>query len=258
MEEKLIKYPSFDGKEVEGFLVTGGNKAGIIVISEIWGITEYLRNVARRLAGLGFTALAPNLYSRDSDIFNERTISSVMRRFFSLPPEKRGDREALAKIVEGLTEQEKRIYQDLVVNRASTEDRMLKDLEHAFHYLKSLGLPKFGAIGFCMGGGLAFQLSTQVPLDATVVYYGRNPRTLEDIAKIKGPVLAHYAGEDSAINQGVPDMVRAMIQYKKELDMKIYPGTYHAFATEGGQVYNEAAAKDAWDRTVRFFTRVLG
>ncbi|MEM2662045.1 MAG: dienelactone hydrolase family protein, partial [Metallosphaera sp.] len=120
------------------------------------------------------------------------------------------------------------------------------------------GLPKFGAIGFCMGGGLAFQLSTQVPLDATVVYYGRNPRTLEDIAKIKGPVLAHYAGEDSAINQGVPDMVRAMIQYKKELDMKIYPGTYHAFATEGGQVYNEAAAKDAWDRTVRFFTRVLG
>ncbi|WP_287689237.1 dienelactone hydrolase family protein [Metallosphaera javensis (ex Sakai et al. 2022)] len=258
MEEKIVKFPSFDGKEVEGFLVSGGNKAGIIVISEIWGMTEYIRNVARRLANLGYTTLAPNLYSRNSEIFNERTISGVMRRFFSLPPEKRGDKEAVAKLVEGLTEQEKKIYQELVVNRASTEDRMLSDLEHAYLFLKSLGLSKFGAIGFCMGGGLAFQLSTQVPLDATVVYYGRNPRILEDIAKIKGPVMAHYAGEDSAINQGVPDMVKAMIQYKKELDMKIYPGTYHAFATEGGPAYNEAAAKDAWDRTVRFYTRVLG
>ncbi|AWS00319.1 dienelactone hydrolase family protein [Metallosphaera hakonensis] len=257
MEEKVIRFPSFDGNEVDGFLVNGGNKAGIIVISEIWGITEYIRNVARRLAGLGYVALAPNLYSRNKD-FNEQTISGVMRRFFSLPPEKRGDKEAISKLVEGLSDKEKKIYEELVMNRVATEDRMLKDLEHTYEYLKSMGLPKIGSIGFCMGGGLAFQISTQVPIDATVVYYGRNPRNLEDIARIKGPVLAHYAGEDSAINQGVPDMVRAMIQYKKELDMKIYPGTYHAFATEGGQVYNETAARDAWDRTVRFYTKILG
>lgn len=145
-----------------------------------------------------------------------------------------------------------------MANRANTEDRMLGDLQQTYNFLKSEGLSKFGVIGFCMGGGLSFQLSTQLPFDATVVYYGRNPRRLEDISKIKGPILGIYAGEDSAINQGVPDMVRAVIQYGKELEMKIYPGTYHAFATEGGPAYNEAAAKDAWDRTVRFFMKNLG
>ncbi|AEB95066.1 MULTISPECIES: dienelactone hydrolase family protein [Metallosphaera] len=258
MNERTIRFPSFDGKEIEGFLASDGEKAGIIVVSEIWGITEFIKNVTRRLASLGYTVLAPNLYSRNSELFNERTISGVMRRFFSLPPEKRGDQNAISKLVEGLSEDEKKIYQELVVNRASTEDRMIGDLEASYSYLKGLGLQKFGGIGFCMGGGLIFQLSTMVPLDATVVYYGRNPRQIEDISKVRGPVLALYAGEDSAINQGIPDMVKAMIRYKKELEMKIYPGTYHAFATEGGQVYNEAAAKDAWERTVRFFTRVLG
>jgi Dienelactone hydrolase and related enzymes len=257
MEEK-VRYKSFDGKEVEAFLVKGGDKAGIIVISEIWGLTQFIQNVARRLASLGYTSLAPNLYSREGDLFSPENISGVMRRFFSIPPEKRGDQEFISRIVAELNEREKRIYETLVVNRASTEDRMLKDLEHGYNYLKSMGISKYGVIGFCMGGGLSFQLSTQLPFDATVVYYGRNPRSIEDISRLKGPVLGIYAGEDSAINNGVPDMVRAMFQYGKELEMKIYPKTYHAFATEGGPVYNEAAAKDAWDRTVRFFTRILG
>ncbi|QKQ99035.1 dienelactone hydrolase family protein [Metallosphaera tengchongensis] len=254
----LVKYTSFDGKEVEAYLVRGGGKAGIIVVSEIWGLTDYIRKVAERLAGLGYTAVAPNLYSRSSDIFSQENISSVMRRFFTLPPEKRNDPDTVSKILSSLGEKERAIYRELVEERVATEDRMIKDLEYAYEYLRSLGLNKMGVIGFCMGGGLSFQLSTQKPMDATVVYYGRNPRDLEDISKLKGPVLAHYAGEDSAINQGIPDMVRAMVKYKKELEMKIYPGTYHAFATEGGQVYNERAAKDAWERTVKFFNVNLG
>ncbi|GGP20706.1 carboxymethylenebutenolidase [Thermocladium modestius] len=257
MEEREVIFKGPDGAAVNAFVASGGVKAGIVVASEIWGLTDFIRNVDRRLAGLGYTVMAPNLYSRNPN-FTVENIMGVMRRFFSLPPEKRGDPGYVAQIAAALSPGERAIYDELMVNRAVTEDRMLGDLAAAYKYLGNQGLHRFGAIGFCMGGGLVFQLSTQLPLDATAVYYGRNPRNLDDVARLRGPVLGIYAGEDSAINQGLPDLVRAMIVHKKDFEMKLYPGTYHAFATEGGQTYDEAAAKDAWERTVRFFSKNLG
>nr|WP_202795174.1 dienelactone hydrolase family protein [Vulcanisaeta moutnovskia] len=149
--------------------------------------------------------------------------------------------------------------QELVINRDLTEERMVKDIVDTYNYIKSTyKVEKMGIIGFCMGGGLAFEASTRVPFDATVVYYGRNPRNINDIAKIKGAILTIYASEDPAINQGIPDLIKAVLTYKPRFEMAFYPSTYHAFATEGGPVYNEAAAKDAWDRTVNFFRKYLG
>ncbi len=72
-------------------------------------------------------------------------------------------------------------------------------------------------------GGLAFEASTRVPFDASVIYYGRNPRNINDIAKIKGAILAIYASEDPAINQGIPDLIKAVLTHKPRFEMAFYP-----------------------------------
>ena len=258
--EEYIKYKVSDGSELIAFQVTPDTsyEAAIVVIHEIFGLSEFIRNVTRRLARLGYLAVAPNLYSRRADIFTEQNIAGVMRRFWSLPPERRADPKAISELMGSLSPIEREIVQELVTNRDATEERMIKDIVDTYNYVKSTyKVEKVGIIGFCMGGGLAFEASTKAPFDASVIYYGRNPRNINDIAKIKGAILTIYASEDPAINQGIPDLVKAVLTYKPRFEMVFYPGTYHAFATEGGPVYNEAAAKDAWERTVNFFKKYL-
>jgi carboxymethylenebutenolidase len=257
MDERFLKFKGYKGEELEAFLVSPEKfEVGVIVIHEIWGLTEYIKNVARRIAQLGYLSIAPNLYRAKE--LNEENIAKVMRRLWSLPQEKRNDKEFLYSVYSSLSEQEKVVFRELVENRAKTEERMIEDLKGAYSLLSNIGAKKFGVIGFCMGGGLSFQLSTELQFNATVIYYGRNPWNLDDLNKIKGGVLGIYAGEDYNINQGLPELMRAVIKYKTDFEMKLYPNTYHAFATEGGPVYNEVAAKDAWERTVRFFKKYLG
>jgi carboxymethylenebutenolidase len=258
--EEFSKYRSFDGFEVSYFKAApeGGYGSAVIVIHEIFGITEYIKNVARRLAGLGYLAAAPNLYSREADLFTEQNIAGVMRRFWSLPPERRTDPKAVAELAASLPPQERRVVEELVLNREATEERMVKDVAALYEHLKEAYRPRrIGIIGFCMGGGIAFEALTRVPIDAGVIYYGRAPKRLEDVANIRGAVLAIYAGEDPAINRGVPDLVKALMSYKVRFEMAFYPGTHHAFATEGGPVYDKAAAEDAWERTANFFRKHL-
>jgi len=259
--EEVVEYRSFDGAEVTAFLVrpsTSANSA-VVVVHEIFGITDFIRNITRRLASLGYLAIAPNLYSRGADVFTEERITGVMRRFWSIPPERRASGEAVAELMRTLTVEEQEIVRELVVDRVKTEERMINDVVAAYNHVKeTYGVSKVAVMGFCMGGGLAFEALTRVPFDAGVIYYGRNPRNLEDLAKVKGAILAIYAGEDPSINQGLPDLMRAVITYKPRFEMAFYPGTRHAFATEGGPVYNETAAKDAWERTVNFLRKYLG
>ncbi|BCU66632.1 carboxymethylenebutenolidase [Sulfolobales archaeon HS-7] len=259
ISEKEVGIKASDGSNIIAFQASPEHyTAGIIVIHEIFGLTDYIKNVARRLANEGYLAVAPNLYSRKINVLTPENIAGVMRRFWSLPPEKRNDAQAISQLLSTLSEKEKEVYSTLMQNRDSLENQMLDDLKSVHKYVMDSGAKKIGVIGFCMGGGLSFQISTMVPFDATVVYYGRNPRNIGDISKLKGPVLAMYAGEDSGINAGLPELMSAIIKYKPSFEMKLYPGTYHAFATEGGPVYNEAAAKDAWERTVNFYKKNLG
>ena len=258
--ESLISFKSFDGSTLTVSLASPSSfKSAVIVIHEIFGITDYIKNVTRRLANLGYLAIAPNLYSRRADVLTETNIVTVMRKFWSIPPERRSDPSAIRDFMSGLNPVERTVVEELVLGREATEERMVKDIEATYNYIKDAYKPsKVGIIGFCMGGGLSFEALTRLPLDAGVIYYGRAPRNLDDVSKIKAAILAIYAGEDTAINQGIPDLMRAIIKYKPRFEMVLYPGTYHAFATEGGPSYNETAAKDAWERTVNFFKKYLG
>lgn len=265
IKEENVTYRTFDGSEVRSYIARpDDNKKhpAIIVIQEIWGLTDFLRSVAKRLAEEGFVAMAPHLYSRKEhyELYTQENIMDAMRPMWSLPPEKRRDQAAIQEMLSKSSETSRKIVNDLMFNRQTFEVTMSKDLVEGYKYLKEKPYSngKMGVVGFCMGGGLAFQISTMVPFDASVIYYGASPKNLDDLSKLKGPVFGIYAGEDGPINAGLPDLIPAILKHKKNFEMKIYPNTQHAFFNHTGLAYDENAAKDVWPRTVQFFYHNLG
>ncbi len=252
-----------DGSDILACLATPGEvkkSPGIIVIHEAFALNQQIRGVARRYAEQGFVAIAPNLFSRNSDIMNEKNIENAMRPLWSLPPEKRNDPTAMQELMKTMPETDRKVLQLFFGGREEMEKQMAQDLMSCKDYLKSLDFvnhERLGVTGFCLGGGLTYQVSTMYPFSASVPFYGTNPKPIEAVAKINGPVLAFYAGEDDRINQGIPAVAEAMVLYKKEFAMKVYKGAQHSFFNETRPVYNRAAAEDAWELTMQFFNRHL-
>ncbi len=262
ISEETGKYKTFDGSDIDYFLSEPDkkNNAGkIIVISEIWGLTEFVKNVCRRLAKEGYSAIAPNLYSRPDEraLFTEENLMDAMRPIWSLPPEKRRDPRAIEELLSKASENSKKIVSSIMFGREEIEKRMIKDLEALYDFSFKDNGTKKGVIGFCMGGGLAFQISTQRHFDASVIYYGANPRSIEDVEKLKGAVFGIYAGEDSSINSGLPALIEAVVKYKPDFMMKLYPGTFHAFFNDSGMSYHKEAAQDSWKKTLEFYGKYL-
>lgn len=265
--EEWVKARSFDGSEIDIYSVrpsVGGPFPAVIIVHEIWGVEANIMSITRRVAREGYAAFAPHLYSRPGqrEYLTPRNLEAVLYSIWSLPPERRSDPKAIEEAIAKAPDPQaaRRVYELLVAGRAAMEEQMVKDLVAVYNFIK--GLPyvrgdKIGGMGFCMGGGLVFQLATQVPLAATVVFYGANPRPIEAVANIKGPVLGIYAGEDPGINAGLPQLVEAMVKYGKDFEMKIYPGTRHAFFNDLRPSYNPEAARDAWLRTINFLARNL-
>jgi carboxymethylenebutenolidase len=112
-------------------------------------------------------------------------------------------------------------------------------------------------VGFCFGGGVVNQLAVRMPdLAAGVPFYGRQV-SAEDAAKIKAPLLIHYAEHDDNINTGWRPFEAALKANGVRYEMHMYPGTNHGFHNDTTPRYDEAAAKLAWSRTVAFFKEHL-
>lgn len=213
------------GGTVSGYLTepkAGGKHPAVIVIHENGGLTDHIRDVARRLAKEGFVALAPDFLSR------------------------KGGTEKLNPKGGGLSN----------IRELAPEANVAEDVGAAVAYLKSLPeVGNVGLTGFCWGGQQAFNSATQVKgLKAVVVYYGRTPNPPELIEKIEAPVMAHYGGEDKPISDNAPATAEKMKEYHKQFTYKIYPGAKHAFNNDtNADRYNADAAKEAWAKTVDFF-----
>src|SRR2546426_204563 len=140
-------------------------------------------------------------------------------------------------------------------------ERFAKALVAAVNHLKTLPYVKadrIGCVGFCFGGGLSLRLACDVGVEACVVFYGENPSPIERVRDIAGPVLGLYGAEDTRLNADLDKLVKAMAEYKKDFEMRIYPGAPHAFFNDRNPTtYREAAARDAWDRVLRFYRRTL-
>ena len=221
---EYVDYPSPTGNgKGRGYLVRPANATGrlpgIVVIHENRGLNPHIEDIARRLAVDNFVAFAPD----------------ALAPLGGYPAS--GEDEARA------------LFQKL--DQAKTRE----DMVAAAEFLK--GRPectgRLGAVGFCWGGGIVNLLATRLPdLRAAVPFYGA-PAPTADVPKIKAALLVHYAENDQGINARRPDFEAALKAAGTRYEMHVYPGTQHGFNNDTTPRYNEVAAKEAWDRTVKFF-----
>ncbi|MGB9198324.1 MAG: dienelactone hydrolase family protein [Terriglobales bacterium] len=225
-EGKPVTYKSGD-ETVNAILYTPAGKGpfpALIVIHEWWGLNDWVKDQAGKLADQGYVALAVDLY-RGKVADNSDLAHELMR---GLP-----------------------------------EDRATRDLKAAYAFLAArpeVKKDRIGAIGWCMGGGYALAAALAEPgLAADVINYGRLVTDPDELKKIHAPVLGLFGGQDRGIT---PDDVKkfqaAMEKEGKKIDVKIYPDAGHAFENPNNkQGYRPEDAADAWQRTVAFLAANL-
>jgi len=231
-DDKRIKadyqtVPSPQGNgNIRGYYVrpatASGKLPGVIVVHENRGLNPYIEDVGRRLALENFVAFAPD----------------GLTSLGGYPGDDEKGAEAFRK-VDGA--------------------KMTEDFVAAANWLKARPecTGKIGAVGFCFGGGIVNTLAVRLPdLGAAAPFYGRQPNA-DDTAKIKAPLLLHYAANDAGITGNWPAFETALKANGKTYTGYVYPGTQHGFHNDTTPRYDEAAAKLAWQRTVDFFNKYL-
>jgi carboxymethylenebutenolidase len=223
MAGKMVEFPS-NGGTTAGYLATpkSGKGPGVLVIQEWWGLVGHIKNVCDRFAAEGFSALAPDLYHGET----------------ADEPDAAG-----------------KLFMALNITQAE------KDLRGAAKYLTGhSSTAKIGAVGFCMGGQLAlFAATVNANVGAVVDFYGIHPNVKPDYKKLAGPVLGLFAEKDAFVTpQAAKDVDAAIKKAGKQSAIHVYPGVDHGFFNdERADVYNKAAADDAWRRTLTFFRQHL-
>jgi len=228
-----VKYDAGSGDSVRAWVVypERRDKAPVvIVIHEIFGLTDWARGVADQLAAEGFIAIAPDLLSGKGP--NGGGSESV-------------DRQAATAL-----------------NRALVGTEVQRRLAAAARYGTSLpsARNRVGSVGFCWGGGTSFNFAVNFAnLGAAVVYYGPSPAD-SLLGSIRAPVLGLYGGDDARIGATVPPAQAAMQQLHKRYDVASYDGAGHGFLRDlaGRDGANRRAAEQAWPRTIAFFRDNLG
>jgi len=221
---RTVSFPS-NGAATSGYLAEPaagkGNGKGVVVIQEWWGLNDHVKDVAERFAREGFVALAPDLYH--------------------------------GKVTKSPDEAGKLL---MALNIAQAE----KDLRGAVQYLRQLTGRPVGVVGFCMGGALALfaACANGDDIGACVVYYGGHPKVQYDFDKLKAPVLGHWAEDDDFANATAAKVEPELSKRGKKYEFHRYPGTKHAFFNDQRpEVYDQKAAEQSWQRTIRFFQENL-
>lgn len=227
IKTRYVEYPSPNGYgKVRGYLAEPAQAKGklptVLVVHENRGLNPHIEDITRRLALDNFIAFAPD----------------ALFPLGGYPGDEEKARELFPKLDQTKTKE---------------------DFVAAANVLKNLseGNGKVGVVGFCYGGGIANYLATRLPdLGAAVPFYGGQP-TAEEAAKIKAPLLIHYAGKDDRINAGWPKYEEALKAASVNYQAYIYPEVQHGFNNDTTPRFDEAAAKLAWERTVTFFNQHL-
>ncbi|ANE55106.1 dienelactone hydrolase family protein [Methylomonas sp. DH-1] len=227
VKTRYLEIPSPHGNgKVRGLLAEPANAKGklplVLVVHENRGLNPHIEDIARRLAVDNFIAFAPD----------------ALYTLGGYPGDEDKARELFQKL-----------------DKTKTQNDFLA----AAQALKKLpeGNGKLGAVGFCYGGGIVNFLATRLPdLAAGVPFYGAQPPA-EEAAKIKAPLLIHYAGADDRINAGWPAYEAALQKAGVNYEAHTYPGVQHGFNNDTTPRYDAATAKLAWDRTIAFFNAYL-
>jgi len=227
IKSEILSYPTPQGSgTMRGYLVRPANLSGklpgVVVIHENRGLNPYIEDVARRLAVANFLAFAPDALTPVGGYPGDE--EKAVQLFGQLDPAKRGE-----------------------------------DLLAAYGVLQARPecTGKVGAVGFCFGGSTVNMFAVRLPdLAAAVPFYGGQP-SASDAARIKAPLMLHYAGLDERINSGWPAYEAALKANGVRYQMFMYPNVNHGFHNDTTPRYDEAAAKLAWSRTMAFLEQNL-
>lgn len=227
LKTERLDYPSPAGHgTVRGYLAKPANMTGrlpgVLVIHENRGLNPHIEDITRRLALDNFVAFAPD----------------ALTPLGGYPGDEDKARELFAKLDQSKTREDFIAAAGVLQGRADCTG-------------------KIGVVGFCYGGGIAHMLATRLPdLGAAVPFYGNHPAAA-DAAKVKAPLLIHYAAVDERINAGWPVYEAALKAAGVRYAAHQYPGTQHGFNNDTTPRFDAAAARLAWDRTVAFFNQNL-
>lgn len=225
IQASYINYNSPKGHgSIKGYLVkpkaSKNSTPAVLVIHENRGLNPYIADVTRRIAKANFIAFAPD----------------------GLTP-KGG--------YPGNDDQGRELQASL------DQEKLIQDFFSAFTHLTTITSGKVGVVGFCYGGGVSNQLAVNFPnLSAAVPFYGPQP-DVKDVAKIKAPLLLHYAELDNRINEGIAKFEVALKENKKNYTIQMYLGVNHGFHNDTTPRYEQKTAELAWTRTIEFFNKNL-
>ena len=211
----------------------GGPFPTVLVIHEIFGVHEHIRDVCRRLAKLGYFAVAPELYARQGDVSNIASIQEIISK---------------------------------VVSKVA-DAQVIGDLDDTVAWAGKSGhadTSRLGITGFCWGGRVAWLYAAHSSkLKAAAAWYGQikgdvgpmRPKTVLELApEMKAPVLGLYGGKDQGIPVDQVEQMRVALKAAgKTAEIIVYPDAGHAFNADYRPSYNEAAAKDAWEHMLAWF-----
>jgi carboxymethylenebutenolidase len=233
LEAGEVKIKTADGEipAYRAMPATGSNLPTILVVQEIFGVHEHIKDLCRRFAKLGYFAIAPELYARQGDVSQLKTIDEI--------------RPIVAKV---------------------PDRQVMSDLDAAVDFARASGraqVDKLAITGFCWGGRVVWLYAAHNPgLKAGVAWYGRlvgdpnamTPKHPVDLAAdLKAPVLGLYGGADGGIPvDTVEKMKAACAAAKKSCEFQVYPDTPHAFNADYRPSYREGPAKDGWARMLAF------
>jgi carboxymethylenebutenolidase len=221
------------GDRVDAWLVypeRSDNAPVVIVIHEIFGLTDWIRAVADQIAAEGYIAIAPDLLSGKG-------------------PGGGGSMSVSNDDARGLI---RHLEWDEIVRRLDASAKYATNL--------SAATSKFGSIGFCWGGGTSYLYAAEQPdLEAAVVYYGVSPEKSR-LSDIKAPVLGLYGGDDNRVNSTIPAADEEMKRLGKRYEYELFSGAGHGFLRNqnGREGANIKAAQSAWPRMVEFLNEQLG
>ena len=202
-----------------------GPFAAILLIHENRGLTEHIRDVARRFAKVGYVGLAVDLLSRVGGTaqFTDQTETTT----------------AISRL---------------------DQEGVISDLRSSVTWLEEqpyVQKGRIGGIGWCWGGGQAWRLATKEPkMNAVTAFYGPNP-PLEDVPDIQAAVLGIYGGEDRRITDQEPELEKALADANKTYEMKVFDGANHAFFNDTGERFDPEAAREAWSYTLDWFGKYV-
>ena len=230
MKGTYVTVNAKDGGSFKAYLAKPekGSGPGIVLLQEIFGINPYIRDVADYYAEEGYVVLAPDL-------------------FWRLEPG--------VELTEAQFDKAIGLYQKFDVPKA------VEDITATVAALRATPgcAGKVGALGFCLGGALAYLAAAHSGVDCAVGYYGVGIEQMLDLVpRIKGPLVLHFASEDKFVPEAAREQVKAAFAGNPDVEIHVYPGVDHAFARPGGHAYNKPAAMMAHSRSIALFRRVMG